>query len=57
MVGGVPQHYTRDTRLALLTPLEVGRLTSLPAGVRDVVLFRGDVVEPEDAVLALPPST
>jgi hypothetical protein len=54
--GGVPHHYTRDTRLALLTQTELGRLGSLPARVRAVVLFRGDVVEPEHATLALPPS-
>ncbi|HUQ06919.1 MAG TPA: hypothetical protein VM261_30720 [Kofleriaceae bacterium] len=53
--GGVPHHYTRATRLVLMTPTEVGRLMSLPARIRDVVLWRADVVEPEDAVLALPP--
>lgn len=53
--SGVPQHYSRDTRLVLLTPTEVGRLGSLPRRVRDAVLYRGEVVEPEDATLALPP--
>jgi hypothetical protein len=40
VVDGVWRHYSRNTRIRPLTPTEVGRLTSLPPRVREVVLWR-----------------
>jgi hypothetical protein len=49
---GVAHHYTRATRLTLMTSRDIGRVTSLPPRVREVVLWSGPVVEPEHAHLA-----
>jgi hypothetical protein len=54
---GTARHFTPGTRIQPMTSTEVGRLTSLPRLVREVVLWRGPVLDPVDAVLARPPAS
>lgn len=50
--GPVARHFTRATLIRPMTSTDVGRLTSSPPRVRDLILWRGPVVAPADARLA-----